>query len=41
MVEDKGSANGTFVNGKRITGPTPLRARDTVSFGGVEFTIDI
>ena len=40
-VEDKGSANGTFVNGKRVSGTTPLRHGDTLSFGGVEFTVEL
>ncbi|MBM7115452.1 FHA domain-containing protein [Archangium primigenium] len=33
MVEDVGSANGTFVDGQRITGPTPLTARSQVLMG--------
>ena len=32
-VEDLGSTNGTFVNGKRIEEATPLRAGDTVKMG--------
>ena len=40
-VEDKGSANGTFVNGKRVSGTSPLRHGDTLSFGGVEFTVEL
>lgn len=33
-VRDLGSRNGVFVNGTRITAPTPLREGDTVGFGG-------
>jgi pSer/pThr/pTyr-binding forkhead associated (FHA) protein len=32
-VEDLGSTNGTFVNGKAITGATRLRRGDHVQFG--------
>lgn len=32
-IEDLGSTNGTFVNGKRLTGRTPLREGDMVDFG--------
>ncbi|OJH35033.1 FHA domain-containing protein [Cystobacter ferrugineus] len=33
MVEDVGSANGTFVDGQRITGPTALTSRSEVVLG--------
>jgi pSer/pThr/pTyr-binding forkhead associated (FHA) protein len=33
MIEDLGSTNGTFVNGKRIAGPTLLEAGHTVNVG--------
>jgi hypothetical protein len=33
LVEDLGSTNGTFVNGKQIEGPTELETGDTVSLG--------
>ncbi|ATB26643.1 FHA domain-containing protein [Melittangium boletus] len=33
MVEDVGSANGTFVDGQRITGPTVLTAKSQVLMG--------
>jgi pSer/pThr/pTyr-binding forkhead associated (FHA) protein len=33
QVEDLGSSNGTFVNGTRIAGPTPLRPGDEVRLG--------
>jgi len=38
-VEDLQSANGTFVNGKRITTPTPLSPGDQVSFGPLGFKV--
>ena len=37
MLYDLGSANGTFVNGKRIDAPEALADGDTVRFGEVEF----
>ena len=36
-VIDSGSANGTFVNGARITVPTKLRNGDVLAFGSLEF----
>jgi len=33
MVRDEGSANGTFVNGQRITLPTPLADGDSLRIG--------
>jgi predicted component of type VI protein secretion system len=33
MLEDLGSTNGTFINGKRVTKPTRLRNGDLVSLG--------
>jgi pSer/pThr/pTyr-binding forkhead associated (FHA) protein len=35
-VEDLGSRNGTFVNGRRIAGPTGLRDGDVLQVGDVE-----
>ena len=37
LVEDEGSANGTFVNQVRITGPHPLRAGDELQVGSTVF----
>jgi serine phosphatase RsbU (regulator of sigma subunit) len=37
-VEDKGSRNGTLLNGKRLTGRAPLRSGDRLIIGGVELT---
>jgi len=33
FIEDLGSTNGTFVNGRKIDGPTQLKVRDEVVFG--------
>ncbi len=33
IVEDLGSTNGTFVNGQRLTIPTPLRSGDVIMLG--------
>ncbi len=42
LIEDLGSDNGTFVNGREIAGPTALRQGDCVRFGdpGPEIRID-
>jgi DNA-binding winged helix-turn-helix (wHTH) protein len=39
-VEDLGSTNGTFVNGKRLTGAVKLSAGMTVTFGSTEAVFD-
>ncbi|MCL6439003.1 MAG: FHA domain-containing protein [Rubrobacteraceae bacterium] len=36
-VEDLGSTNGTFVNGRKIVGATPLRSGDTIQIGSTTF----
>ena len=36
-VEDTGSTNGTFVNGRKTVGATPLRSGDTVRVGSTTF----
>jgi hypothetical protein len=36
-VEDAGSTNGTFVNGRKTVGATPLRHGDTVRIGSTTF----
>jgi hypothetical protein len=36
-VEDLGSTNGTFVNGEKAVGATPLRDGDTVKIGSTTF----
>jgi hypothetical protein len=39
MVEDLGSTNGTFVNGARIAGATPLRSGDQVRVGQTTMSV--
>ena len=36
-VEDMGSTNGTFVNGRKAVGATPLKHGDTVRIGSTTF----
>ena len=36
-VEDMGSTNGTYVNGRKAVGATPLRHGDTVRIGSTTF----
>src|SRR3954447_2805672 len=40
VVEDLGSTNGTYVNGQRITGPTPLNPGDTLQMGRSTLTVE-
>src|SRR5215218_5949048 len=40
VVEDLGSTNGTYVNGQRIAGPTPLNPGDTVQMGRSTMSIE-
>jgi pSer/pThr/pTyr-binding forkhead associated (FHA) protein len=40
-IKDLGSSNGTFVNGLRIAGETPLNAGDVVQVGPVKFAVKI
>jgi phosphoserine phosphatase RsbU/P len=37
-IEDKGSRNGTFLNGRRLTGREPLHNGDQLGIAGVELT---
>ncbi|HEX2233462.1 MAG TPA: MMPL family transporter [Thermoleophilaceae bacterium] len=39
LIEDLGSRNGTFVNGRQISQPTELSDGDTVSLGATTFTV--
>jgi sigma-B regulation protein RsbU (phosphoserine phosphatase) len=39
FVEDLGSRNGTFVNGRLIAGPTELRAGDAIEISGSTLTV--
>lgn len=40
FITDMGSTNGTFLNRKRITTPTPVAEGDILHFGTAEFRID-
>jgi S1-C subfamily serine protease len=40
VLSDLGSANGTFVDGKRLEGNVALRGGETVRFGDTEFKVD-
>ena len=40
VVEDLSSANGTFVNGQRLTEPRPLSRGDEISFGKFSLFFD-
>ena len=39
LVQDLGSTHGTYVNGVRISQPTPLRPGDIIRIGNSELTI--
>jgi len=39
-VEDLGSTNGTYVNGRRLSARVPLRAGDRLGVGRVELVIE-
>ncbi len=39
LVEDFGSANGVFVNGKRVAGSEPLKAGDQLQIGKQQFAV--
>jgi ABC transport system ATP-binding/permease protein len=39
IIEDLQSANGTFVNGWRIAGPTPVKEGDVIGLGTFSFTL--
>ncbi len=39
MIRDLGSTNGTYVNGRRITGPVPLHREDLVQFANVAYRV--
>ncbi|MES1227301.1 MAG: FHA domain-containing protein, partial [Armatimonadota bacterium] len=40
VLTDTGSTNGTFVNGMKVTGSTPLRPGDAVQFGARKFRFE-
>jgi pSer/pThr/pTyr-binding forkhead associated (FHA) protein len=39
-VEDLGSTNGTYVNGKKVTAPLPLKRGDQVKVGATVFEVE-
>jgi predicted component of type VI protein secretion system len=41
VIEDLGSTNGTFVEGRRIVGPVTLRAGETIRLGQTTFVVEI
>lgn len=41
FVRDLSSTNGTFLNGKRITGDTPCGEGDLIAFADVEFEVQL
>lgn len=41
IITDLGSRNGTFVNGKELTGPHVLKDRDLVGIGPLTFAVSI
>lgn len=40
LIEDLGSANGTYVNGARIFKPTPVKTGDTIGLGTFTFRLN-
>ncbi len=38
-IEDPGSTNGTFINGRRITKATPLTAQDLIGFDAITYRV--
>jgi pSer/pThr/pTyr-binding forkhead associated (FHA) protein len=38
-IEDLGSTNGSFVNGKKLVSPVPLRDADKVQIGRTTFEV--
>jgi len=40
LIEDLGSTNGTYVNGVRISAPTPIKPGDTVQLGASLFRVE-
>ena len=39
-IEDRGSTNGTKVNGELIVTPTTLRSGDTISLGTIQLVVE-
>lgn len=40
-ITDKNSSNGTFVNGRKISTPTPVGPDDTIFIGSYQFTVHV
>jgi sigma-B regulation protein RsbU (phosphoserine phosphatase) len=40
FIEDMGSGNGTFLNGQKIEGKTPLKTGDRIKFGPILFRFE-
>lgn len=38
LLEDSGSKNGTFLRGKKLTGPVPLKDGDEIRLGSIRMT---
>jgi pSer/pThr/pTyr-binding forkhead associated (FHA) protein len=38
-IEDPGSTNGTYVNGRRIEAPTPIKPGDAISFDDLPYSL--
>jgi DNA-binding winged helix-turn-helix (wHTH) protein len=38
LLEDSGSKNGTFLHGKKLTGPVPLKDGDEIRLGSIRIT---
>jgi RND superfamily putative drug exporter len=41
LIEDLGSSNGTFVNGRRIKAPTELHSGDQIKVGATTLTLEL
>ncbi|MGW7291556.1 FHA domain-containing protein [Streptomyces xiamenensis] len=41
LIRDLGSANGTWVNGRRVTDTLPVRPGDEVRFGAVSYRLSL
>jgi ABC-type multidrug transport system ATPase subunit/pSer/pThr/pTyr-binding forkhead associated (FHA) protein len=39
-IVDKGSSNGTYVNGKRLSNRQPLKPRDRITLGAIQLNFD-
>lgn len=39
LLRDLGSTNGTFINGRRLTGEAPVRPGDQIAFGHIRYRL--